>query len=158
MASYCEVADLLLGDISLPSNVDAFVSAAGDEIDMRLGVNYVMPVPSDAPAVTLLALKNINVLIASGRLMMSMTAHAEDSQANAYGAYLLKEGHELLMQVATGELVLPGLDPLPVHAEGNAPSVTQEDASSAIDTFYGFAMRNEWWNQFVPGTPRIFGG
>lgn len=153
---YCEVADLLLGDIPTPSNVDSFISAAGDEIDMRLGVNYILPVPSDAPAVTRLTLKRIAILLASGRLMMAYTSHSEDTAANAYGVYLLREGHDLLNLVMSGEIVLPGLDKLPEYTDGNAPGLVQEDSDSPLDVFYGFAMRDEWWNRYYPGKPRTF--
>lgn len=153
MAAYCDATDLLLGDIPLPQSTPAFINAAGDEIDIRLGVNYQLPIANDAER-ALLILKRISILIASGRLMMAASAHAEDQQVNAYGTYLLKQGHELLDAVAAGEITLPEVPKLEEYTEGNAPSILNEDDFPAIDLFYGFTSRGESWNQFIPGQRR----
>jgi hypothetical protein len=150
--SYCTPDDLLFGDMSVSSsNAVRWISAAEDEINQRLGVMYVLPPAPPAEELTLLLLKRLAVLTATGRGMMAQPAAGEDNGVNAYGRYLLEDAEKLFYALLSGETILPGVDKQSeLIASGNAPSVVTEDSVAAVDAFYGFATRGEY-TLFTPG-------
>lgn len=139
MTTYSEVADLLVGDVTIGGGIDRdkFVQSATEEIDSRLGFIYVLPLtPSPSSHIALL-LKRCANLIASGRLFMAIAAGSEDNAVHAYGESLLREGQSILESIACGQVDL-GVTKVTVQSEGNAPSITNVDDGSPFDAFYNF--------------------
>lgn len=149
MAAYCEVGNLLTGDIRLAGKYgdgSQFVQLAADEIDSQIGHKYVTPVVFDesTPEAVALArpakllLKKINILLASGRIVLDMAAGGEDRDLHAYGANMVKEALGLLKCVQDGDILLTGAPLLTEEAtnENTAVSIVQEDAESLVAGFY----------------------
>lgn len=148
--AYCEPADLLVGDMPVSEpRAQAFIAAAAEEMDMRLGTVYTVPFQGLLPAAEI-ALKRVNVLIATGRLVMAQSVATEDYSPNAYGTYLMREGRDLLEGMVNATVLLPGAEPLPGAGSFRGPTVINEDTVSAVDAFYGFAMRGES-TEYRPG-------
>lgn len=151
---YCEVTDLLVGDMPLNATMaNGFIQAAQDEIDSSLGMTYTLPLDLAAADPTVeLYLKRTCALLASGRLILAQATAAEDEGVHAYGMYLLSEGKQLVAAVASGDMELMGVTKRAEYAsEGNGPSIIQEDTYSPVDTFYAFASRGETSAYFRPG-------
>jgi hypothetical protein len=116
MSSYCETADLLLGNVPVPATADKYVTAAADEMDSRLGLLYVTPVvldesnPVQRPGALLL--KRINSWLASGRLLMALDAAGEDDQVHQYAKRLVDEALAGLEMIIKGDVNLPGAEPI----------------------------------------------
>ena len=84
--AYCGVEDMRTGDIAMPSNTsrEQYVSAAAEEIDAALGHIYETPfvieeTPVNRP--TILFLKKLNWLLASGRFVLDVAAAGEHDQS-----------------------------------------------------------------------------
>jgi hypothetical protein len=141
---YTDADALLLGDIPLPQYLDAagYISDATDEIDSHIGFVYQTPVDvSDTSTVVRparLLLRRICTMLASGRILLAISTPTEDTQANAYGLYLVKEATDALHKIAEGQITLDGAA---LVGGGTVPSTGpmqyNEDAVSAVDTFYG---------------------
>lgn len=147
---YCKNQDLLIGDISLSPTLsrESFIRDAADEMDARLGFVYTLPLTGIQPhAVTLL--KMINARLASGRLLMSLAAPAEDDGVHRYGEWLIKQAYDDLYAICNGTINLAGAtliaDPNPALA-----AVYNHDEESAVDMFENTVMRGvpSWW---MPG-------
>lgn len=141
---YCVPADLLLGDMLLSSKYgdgSAFVGLAADEIDAQIGNLYVTPVvipdtPRNRPS--LLLLKKINTLLASGRIVMDQAIGGEDRSLQAYGKSLIDEAVMLLNKISNKEIILIGAEE---HEDvGDDPntaiSISNEDDVSLVESFY----------------------
>lgn len=144
MPVYSEVTDLLLGDIPLPGYLDpaSFVSDATDEIDSRLGFIYKTPIDiSDTSTVirpARLLLKRVCNFLASGRLLLAVSTPLEDSQANAYGLYLIQEATTAISKIEDGSIELTGAELLNGNkTTSRGPMQYNEDEVSPVDTFYG---------------------
>jgi len=139
--AYCNETDLLLGDITLPTGSAAsFVTRAADEMDAEIGEAYEIPLPtSGLPAHVVLRLKQCNVLIASGRLVLAQAIGGEENDTHAYGMSLLREGQGILKMICSGQIELVGATRRNVSVTGTGPSIIQGDAASAVDAFYGYA-------------------
>lgn len=151
MATYSEVADLILGDIPEPKDAIRWVQDATDEIDSKLGIRYVTPIIIDdtVPAyrATSLLLKRVNNWLASGRLIVAKAASGSENQMNAYGVYLLTQAEMTLNQMTGGEMPLPGLTPIDTTDVGaSGPQISNLDAQSNVESFYTFVT-----------TPRLIG-
>lgn len=152
MATYSEVTDLLVGDMTIGGGVDKdrFVQDATDEVNSRLGFVYVLPLdPAPAEHITLM-LKRCANLIATGRLILAVASGGEDTALHAYGESLLREGQNLLEAIACGQVDL-GAAKVPVHTDGNAPIITQADSVSAVDAFYSYV--NGYSDPGITGNP-----
>lgn len=165
--AYCRVSDLRTGDIRLPAYIskEQRIQAAAEEIDIALGHLYVTPItfpladahPEQRPSV--LAVKKMNWLIASGRLILDLAAASEDATQHAYGMGMLKEGLEMLKAFATGKPKLDGAVVIP-EPEGNknftGPVIHNEDPVSLVESFY--APRDIFGQRQGAGIPYGFGG
>lgn len=143
--AYSTTADLLTGNIPLPSYLDPqkFINDAADEIDSRIGFTYQTPVDIEAPTnVTrpvILFLKRISNWLASGRLLLAAAASAEDTQLHAYAYSLVRDAETGLQAIVDGDIVLEGA----ALANGgsstvvtNAPLISNGDTESLVDAFY----------------------
>lgn len=147
--AYSAVVDLNKGDIPLQmqhGDGSQAIRTAADDIDAQIGHIYVTPVVvSDDPKFrpTRLLLKRINNLLASGRLMLDMSAAGEDDNVNAYGLQMLREGLALLGQIQNGTIVLAGGPRTDSGAAAAGPSIKNEDAVSLVEQFYNPNLRRQ---------------
>lgn len=146
MTAYCATADLLTGNIPTPAALspDKYVQDAADEIDSKIGFVYETPVNiADDPANPVvrpvrLLLKRINVMLASGRLLMAAAASGEDKTLHAYAKSLVDNAELALEAIFDGTILLEGaveLNP-PTDASHRGPLIASKDTSSAVDDFY----------------------
>lgn len=142
---YCEVPDLLIGDITVSAALDPekYVNDAADEIDSKIGFRYLTPVPNTAPRPVLLLLKRVNSHLASGRLILAATISAEMEELNAYGANLVADAELTLAAIASGEMKLPGTELAPevVVVDPTNPLngpvlIDNLDPVSQVESFY----------------------
>lgn len=141
--------DLLLGQIPLPSYLDAdtYISNAAEEIDAIIGMTYVTPVSiQETPATrpSKLILKKANNFLATGRIIMAIDSGGEDSQLHSYGRYLVSQAELIVKNIASGEFSLVGAQPLNPGGTGNAPSITNEDSESIVGAFYNNFNKEDW--------------
>lgn len=147
MVAYCTNTDLLVGDIPLAAkygNGSGFVQLAADEIDATIGRIYVTPVTFDVMAnpssrVSQLMLKKINILLASGRIVMDMAAGGEDDNLHAYGYSMWKEAWTLLQDLVSGKYTLEtssGKIDTDTSNDNTAISIANEDGYSLVEAFY----------------------
>lgn len=138
--TYCETTDLLLGNIPTPSNAGTYVQAAADEMDSILGLQYVTPVvldennPKQRPA--FLLLKRINAWLATGRLVLALDAGGEDDQLHQYGKRMVDDALMALNEIAKGDILLPGGEPLnPAEEKNNGPVASFADDASYVESY-----------------------
>lgn len=144
--AYCAKEDLLTGDIPLAGKYGdgtSFVNFAADEIDAQIGHIYVTPVEFEDPIPAghrpaQLLLKKINILLASGRIILDMAAGGEDRELHDYGRSMLREGIDLLNMISARKIILEGAPQDTDEAEdkNNAISVKNEDPYSLVQGFY----------------------
>lgn len=146
---YSTQADLLLGEIPLPSyvNPDTYISNAADEIDAVIGMTYVTPIsiqetPTTRPSK--LILKKANNFLASGRIIMAVDSGGQDTQLHSYGRYLVNQAEQIVAKIANGEFILVGAQRISDTAGGNAPVIVNGDAESLVDAFYDNFNRDVW--------------
>jgi len=143
--TYSTVDDLLIGDIPLGSRVDAnkFVQDAADEMNSVLGFRYQVPITTcdGSPHIALL-LKRINNHLATGRLILAVAAGSEDSLVHAYGLKLIEEAIQWLNQIVQGQIFLECAIPVDTTSglDDSGPTIFNQDANSAIEAFYEYAM------------------
>ena len=149
--AYCNDGDLLIGDVGLSSTLSkaSFVRDAADEMDARLGFVYVLPI-TGIPTYAQLLLKQINARLASGRLLMSIAAPAEEDGVHRYGEWLIKQAYDDLYAICNGSIVLGGAT-VAVDTTPNTAAIENYDDESAFDQFYNTTMRGtpSWW---APGS------
>lgn len=145
VVTYSTKDDLRYGDLRLPARLGdgtSFVESAAEDIEAQLGHIYVTPfaipdVPANRPSILLL--KKINNLVASGRLVLDLAASSEDDQLHAYGRAMLKEGLELLGMVRDRNILLTGAE-LITDSDGDktvtGPVILNEDKASLVEGFY----------------------
>lgn len=146
--AYCAVTDLLTGDIPLPGkygNGTGFVDLAAEEIDAQIGHIYVTPVVFDESTPALAAavrpakllLKKINILLASGRIILDMAAGGEDDNLHAYGKSMHDEAVLLLRSITSGQIALTDAPVLAADITAdNGPAIAQDDPYSLVEGFY----------------------
>lgn len=140
---YADEEDLLLGDLPLSSaiSVEKFIKDAADEIDVRIGHVYAVPVVNgvgDAalPEMTVTILRIANSRLASGRLLMAQAQAAQNAELHAYGQYLINEAETLIGSIASGGIDLEGVEPVPAAGQTTGPTVANVDSHSAVEAFY----------------------
>ena len=145
--AYCELADLRKGDIRLPPYMGdgtSYAQGAAREIDAALGHIYETPFivevpPSLMTRPAILLIRNINWLIASGRLILDLAAAGESAELHSYGKRMLDEGLLQLDKIASGKILLTGAPLLDDGDENDGPSgafVLNEDTGSLVQGFY----------------------
>lgn len=168
---YCDDEDLLLGDLRVAGEVDLsrYVRSAAEEIDSKLGVIYKLPLqvspqpdpapsPNDwtaLPEYQQLLLKNINIKLASGRIIMMLAMSEEQANLHAYALRLVTEATAELLLIANGDVVLDaGRRSTDTTVPDRTPSISNHDAESATEMFEYATMRPEggYWR---PGNPVV---
>lgn len=143
--SYCSVSDLLLGDLELSSRliVDDYIARAARDMNTVLGRRYVVPVVS-AEQFTKDVLASICADLASAYVVMSTAQGGEDNRVNAYGLFLYNRASAALLEALDGP-ALPGATMRDASAAKRGPvTVTQQDKSSPVETFYNFTQGEPW--------------
>lgn len=109
---YCADEDLLLtADVMvLPAEKTRFIRLTAEAMDSKLGYLYAVPVDigtgSSLPTHQKLLLKTINAKMATGRMLMSSAVGSQNSEVNAYAAYLIREAEMDLASIANGQVDL----------------------------------------------------
>ena len=140
--TYCEVVDLLIGDIPTSAKLDPqkYVNDAADEIDSKIGFVYTTPIPvfDPTPRPVVLLLKRLNAHLATGRMILAATILMEDKILNAYGKTLVADVEASLVLIGTGQLILDGVIPSGLNAlpKAHVPLIMNKDSESAVDAFY----------------------
>ena len=116
------------------------VDLAAEQIDSMIGHIYVTPVdilvPPSENRPSQLLLKHINLLMASGRMILDMAAGGEDNDLHAYGQRLLEEALNMLAKIVKGEIQLTGADRIEEAKSPTGPTISNEDAVSLVEQFY----------------------
>lgn len=140
---YCDVTDLLIGDLPLGSSVNPqrWIDDAADEIDATIGHRYAIPIPIEQLTdVSRLTLKIINARLASGRLLLAQAQGGEDDSLHAYGKWLLDEATVALSALREGNIILESDDgsygPSLEDDAFDAPSIKNKDEVSIVESFY----------------------
>lgn len=141
---YAAEEDLLLGDLPLSSaiSVEKFIEDAADEIDVRIGHIYTVPIDvtgvGDAalPEMTITILRLANSRLTSGRLLMAQAQAAQDKALHAYAQYLIGEADTLIGNIANGMVELEGVEPQPIEGQTTGPTIANVDSHSAVEAFY----------------------
>ncbi len=162
MVAYCVPSDLLIGDIPLAGKYGdgtSFVQLAADEIDSQIGHIYITPVVFDESTQeqidkvrpSKLLLKKINILLASGRIILDQAAGGEDDNLHAYGQSMIKEAVDLLSRLMNRDITLIDAPLLPSEElrANTAASIIQEDDYSLVAAFYD-RMQNPTWYRPAP--------
>ena len=142
--AYCATEDLRTGDLAFPSysTPAQYVANAAEEIDAAIGHIYMTPVQIDSGVAanrpSLLFLKKLNWLLASGRLILDVAAAGEQTALNAYGKRMLDEAALMLKALTSGELVLAGATQVDGDSSKNptGPMIHNEDPESLVEAFY----------------------
>lgn len=153
--TYSEVEDMIQGPMPFPASMDMqrFVQAATDEIDMKIGFIYktpIRPAPDydELPRPVSLLLKKIASYISTARALFAAAGAVQSDELNAYARSLLTEAHAALDSIATGRMDLEGAERLPDQGqERRGPRVSNVDSYSQVESFYG---------QFTGGTSDFF--
>lgn len=144
--AYCATEDVRKGDIAVPSytSLTQYVANAAEEIDAAVGHIYKTPIeiddelnPEYRPSV--LFLKKLNWLLASGRLILDVAAAGERDNLHAYGNSMLKEARGMIELLTSQELVLDGADRIDEADEKKnftGPFIQNEDDESLVESFY----------------------
>lgn len=157
---YSTKQDLLLKGTELgDGEAEKFIALAADDIESALGRIYDIPLTPVAPATEFrphiaLLLKKISNLLASGRLIMASAANGDLDTTDAYGASLVREGTDLLQQIASGIIDIDAVGPGGAVADDGGPILVNHDARSGVDAFYDFATADPWGaGPVVPWAP-----
>ncbi len=161
--AYCKTDQLRLGNIPLPANGSAerAVNQAADEIDAALGFKYVVPIratgATERPVATLIS--NINIYLATGRLIEELTAAREDAQIHAYALGLVNEAHMALRSILNGEIILEGVEVVTTGDPATGgPVLYNKDETSNVEDFYDnisnpIAVGDAVWPLYLRGYP-----
>lgn len=137
--TYAELTDLDWGAIPTPPNAEYWLNSGAEEIDRKIGFVYAAPVVlgnSSEQRPAKLLLKQINAWLAMGRSILAMGASGEDIQLHALGKYYVDEATKALDSIASGETILPGVEPTtPTDDRQTGPMVSNVDNGSAVEAF-----------------------
>lgn len=139
---YCNPEDLLLGDMTLSSAIspEKFIADSADEIDVRISRVYITPVDLASPELensAKLTLKIANARLASGRMLMAQAQAAQDESLHAYAMYLIGEAETTIASIENSRLPLDGAPIRTDLLDTPAPIVSNLDAESPVEAFYG---------------------
>lgn len=166
MAAYCTTDDLLTGNIPTPAYLSPakYVQDAADEIDSKIGFIYETPIDiaddPDNPVIrpARLLLKRINVMLATGRLLLAVDASGEETSLHAYAKSLVDNAELALEAIFSGDILLEGAVELhPSTADSHrGPMIVNKDLVSAVDDFYDQLMPTNAGGTRVNGSLWVF--
>lgn len=137
--------DLLIGDLRVSAAVDAeaIVEDAALEMEAKLGLVYVLPLPGGLPTHILTTLKLINNRLASGRLIMQVAIGGEDHTLHKYGQSLVEMAYADLDRIMNGSIPIAGAERVDTN-EADGPKIIQTDATSPLDVFNTFTSGTDY--------------
>lgn len=123
-----------------------FINSAAEEMDGMLGEIYSLPLASAAggwktlPIYQQLLLKQINIKLASGRILLTLQASGDTRSLHAYGQRLLDEALAMLMPLINGSVRLdtPSRDAVALQT---SPIILNHDSRSLVDIFENVVHR-----------------
>lgn len=137
--TYCEVTDLIFGNIPVPANAQKFVSQASDEMDSQIGLRYATPVVTSGSTEqrpTQLLLKRVAIFLATGRCILAVGSAGEDNGVHQYGLYLIQQAEKVLKEIVDGKVILPGVElSTSTPNKSSGPLIAQVDNASAVEAF-----------------------
>lgn len=142
---YCTTADLLIDKSTpLPVSTDKghYIQAASSYMNSRLAIAFPTPIVLDpdlaAHAADAGLLRTICVHLASGSLILAVTAGSERHSLHAYGKYLVERGEMLLQQLIDGTLDLTSVPRVPSSKDVNpaGPLVGHGTSFNMTDGYY----------------------
>lgn len=145
MSMYCGPNDLLIDKSTpLPMSTDrgSYISAASAYMDSRLAAAYPTPLvlnpAADGAEADASLLRTICTHLASGALILAVTAGTERHSLHAYGKYLVDRGEELLVQLLDGDLDLVSVERLPDYKDirPTGPIVGHGTSFNMTDGYY----------------------
>lgn len=156
MANYCLDTDIVLGDVEVPRyvSVSNFATRAAEDMDAKIGQRYKIPLnlnpgmPGDRADILLL--KSINIMLATGRLILAGSAGGEFDSTHAYGTWLVKQAEAELCKLADGTTPLRSqalLNERPGDAQGPIIVNTSDD-HSLVGEFYGAGRPKDHLDDF----------
>lgn len=148
-----------LGDLQVSSSIslDSVAEDAADEMNVRLGERYVVPLVLTAPELLphhRKLIEQINGRLAAGRLIMSMASPSEDRDLHNYGKYLVDLAHGDLELIASGRVVLGGQAQSTAESsadDATGPKVYNLDGESGVEQFTEAFFGGNWNNYWKPG-------
>lgn len=153
--AYSSEDDLLIGDMMLPMGFDKakYITSATDEINGKLGFVYKLPLEplpglGSIPDYQTILLKTISNKLASGRLIMDVSAAGERQTIHAYARRLVDEAMNDLMCIANGDIDLSAVRRVPVDAQQDdrmVATVKNQDEESLLLGFENTVLRSEPW-------------
>lgn len=158
--AYCEVKDLLVKDngmmFSPTFDFQLFIMSAAEEMDGMMGEIYDLPLAGSVggwttlPLYQQLLLKQINVKLASGRILLTLNASGDTRALHVYGQRLIDEALAMLQPIINGDVVLdaPGKNE---EIRSNSPLIAHHDTESLVDSWEHLVHRGESWTA-MPGT------
>lgn len=144
---YCDVKDLLIGDLSLPPSISPakYIESTADEMDAKIGNVYKVPViinPEQLIAYkgTIALLRSINARLASGRILMAAASFMELTSVHAYARNLVDSALSDLSDISSKSYILQGAPLNDNPTDGGSftgSAIYNLDPVSAVDAFYG---------------------
>jgi hypothetical protein len=133
-----------MGDIPSPTNTtkEQYIVGAAEEIDAALGHIYVTPividgtVPANRPSI--LFIKKINWLLASGRAISDIATASSQDNWHALARQYLNEACKMLDDLRRKDYTLTGAELIDSgdSAAFSGPAIFNEDAESLVSQFY----------------------
>lgn len=152
---YCTPSELQFGNLRVQledKDKAHYIEKASDEIDSHISSRYETPVSVNINSgggrrVASLILNQICAELASGRLLVSHAAGAQDRQVHAYGQWLIERALGRVQQIVDGELELPDVPPAPDVEVGRPPR-----GPLVVNTgpFRGESQVNAYYDTFHP--------
>jgi hypothetical protein len=148
-----------LGDLQISSSIslDSVAEDAADEMNVRLGERYVVPL--NLAHASLLPhhkklVEQINARLAAGRLIMAVASPSEDRDLHNYGKYLVDLAMADLDLVVSGRVLLGGQTASTVATDPDAhrgPSIFNQDDESGVEQYVEAFYGGNWSNYWQPG-------
>lgn len=153
---YCVTEELQFGNLKVQveeGDKEHYIEKASDEIDSYISSRYETPISVNISAsgsrrVASLVLNQICSELASGRMILSYAATAQDNQVHAYGRWLIERALDRVYRIVDGDLELPDVP----YADGTE-SERPPRGPIVINTgpFGGESQVGKYYDTFRPG-------
>ena len=148
-----------LGDLQISSAIglDSVAEDAADEMNVRLGERYVVPLNLASPSLLphhKKLVEQINGRLAAGRLIMAVASPSEDRDLHNYGKYLVDLAMGDLDLIVSGRVLLGGQADSTVTTDPDAhagPKVYNVDAESGVEQYVEAFFGGNYSNYWQPG-------
>ena len=145
-AGFASIHDLRLGDLTVSSRVNRqwYLDAAWAEIEAKLSMDYVVPIPDDVPEHTASQLALVHTYFASSQLLMELSGGTTDDMS--FAAWMRAEGDRQLGMVCSPKAKIDGLErridqdvfDADTGLNTSTPGIYLKDTASAFDRFANY--------------------